>query len=186
MEKGCDCEVKSVAVLNPEWTCIFCFKRLEKPNDRNLVDGRGKFNASEALRDLLFIVKNTSRFICTHCFNLLKKRIGLQAKTSQLSSELRDQYLRASSSKGTLIGTKSRPRSDKISDQPPRKIQLFSPEGLSSIGKKVHVATQTNATMVLSKIQSKDGENEDDASPQVSVRVEYESGVREKKLPKSL
>eukprot|EP00112_Aurelia_sp_Birch-Aquarium-sp1_P018191 Seg4306.2 transcript_id=Seg4306.2/GoldUCD/mRNA.D3Y31 product="hypothetical protein" protein_id=Seg4306.2/GoldUCD/D3Y31 len=186
MEKECDCEVKSVAVLNPEWTCIFCFKRLEKPNDRNLVDWRGKFNAAEALRDLPFIVKNTSRFISTHCLSLLKKWIGLQAKISQLSSELRDQHLQASSREGTLIGTNSRPKSDKIPDQPPRKIQLFSPEGLSSIGKKVHVATQTNAMTVLSKIPSKYEENEDDASQQVSVHVEYESGVREKKLPKSL
>ena len=97
--------------------------------------------------------------------------------------------MRASSTEGKLIGIKSKPRSDDTPSacyQPPLKIKLFSSEGLGSVAKKVHVGTQTISENISSKITSKDRQTEDDSSPQVSVRVDWECGVREKKLPKAL
>ena len=71
----------------------------------------------------------------------LKKMIGLIETGPWVGwgSELREQYMRASSRGGTLIGIKNKPRSDDTPAvyQPPPKIKLFSSDGLGSVGKKV-------------------------------------------------
>ena len=48
------------AACNPFMVCNLCNKSLEKPNDGNLVEGKGIFKAVTEINDLPFVVLSSS------------------------------------------------------------------------------------------------------------------------------
>ena len=74
-------------------TCVFCFRRIIKHNERYLVHGEGKFLVYSELLRLPFDIKITSSFMCKECVRELKKRKNLISQLEILYSSLEKLYL---------------------------------------------------------------------------------------------
>ena len=73
-----------------EFLCILCLENLEKPNDRNYVDG--KTNVRNELDDLPFVVFNASKYVCKKCLSLLRKRRSWKDKILEMDDDLSVSY----------------------------------------------------------------------------------------------
>ena len=107
----CD-EMNPAAACSPFMVCILCNKSLGKPNDRNLVEGKGIFKAVTEINDLPFVVLPSSPYICKHCLNFLKKRNALRSKLKELDSNLQKQY-------SLIQGSRQRPAGHGIAPSAP-------------------------------------------------------------------
>ena len=81
-----------------ELLCILCLENLEKPNDRNYVDG--KTNVRNEPDDLPFVVSNASKYICKKCLSLLRKRRNWKDKILEMDYDLSVTYRRKAASFG--------------------------------------------------------------------------------------
>ena len=75
-----------------EFLFILCLENLEKPNDRNYVDGKN--NVRNELDDLPFVVSNASKYICKKCLiiSLLRKRRNWKDKILEMDDDLSVSY----------------------------------------------------------------------------------------------
>ena len=74
--------------------CILCFSSLEKPSDKNRIDGRGEFKVLNELLDLPTVIVRCSEHICKKCLTVLKRRRGLKENLKQLDKDIKENYER--------------------------------------------------------------------------------------------
>ena len=57
------------------YSCVLCSQDIVKHTERYYIEGKGKFDVEEALRNLPFTVpvKSSVKYICKHCLAKLKK-----------------------------------------------------------------------------------------------------------------
>lgn len=166
--------------------CIFCYKSLEKPNERNLVEGRGIFKAVTEINDLPFvIVLSSSPYICKHCLNLLKKRNALRSKLRELDSDLEKQYL-------FVTESRRRPSNFEItSSAPPLKIRLVTfPNGGDADGDgstfQQMRSGEEEATTSAERLSVDEPCKPSSSETKVSVEVAWPSQTRRRELGPAL
>jgi hypothetical protein len=77
------------------FSCVLCFRVIEKAHERYLVSGKSKFNVKEAINQLPFVVSDThSGYICRQCLAKLQKRSNLLLQEKTIVAELSVAYQR--------------------------------------------------------------------------------------------
>ena len=76
------------------FSCVLCFRVIEKAHERYLVWGKSKFDVKEAIKQLPFTVSDTSAYmyICRQCLSKLKKRTNLISQEKNIVAELTTAY----------------------------------------------------------------------------------------------
>ena len=180
--------------------CILRFRELHNHQERDLVQGKGKFDVFVELQNLPFEVKSTSNYICKECLNKLKKRRSLSSQLSELDSYLKKVHGNPSSTEPDLkrsaaensgiVATPKKPRTVEGSEvQTLQTICTSTPTRRSAPGipPKAWTVSPIQKQRIDQSVQSlgKTGETVV-KKVDVSVKVKWPSKDTERKLPEDL
>lgn len=93
--------------MNINHFCVLCSRDIVKSTERYRVNSnKEKFDVTEELKSLPFVVRNSGEFICKACLANLKKRKRLIEQLKSVESDLKRSYSESegSSLSATLIG----------------------------------------------------------------------------------
>ena len=76
------------------FSCVLCFRVIQKKHERYLVSGKSKFNVKEAIEQLPFVVSDicSLAYMCRQCLTKLQKRTSLLLQEGTIVEELRSVY----------------------------------------------------------------------------------------------
>ena len=175
-----------------DFPCVLCFRNVVKPQERYLIEGKGKFNVTEELNSLPFDVKISTKFICKRCLSTLKKRRGLVENLRDIDNEFERIY-KSNNIEDTPFAQKRHGDSDEPTITPKKLCsehlkfnKVDDPSGacISSIltsspsAKVVPTPSGVPIQWPVSPIKTKD--------VNVTVKVKWPSKNRERKLPVDL
>ena len=131
--------------------CILCFSSLEKPSDKNRVDGRGEFKVLNELLDLPTVIIRCSDHICKKCLTVLKRRKGLKENLKQLDKDIKENYERTlEENKIDNIPQATSKRKLAYQDSLVDKADVIQPESMQTVGSfDVHVTDGNQESMAV-------------------------------------
>lgn len=187
-------------------SCVLCHCVIEKSNERYLINGKGQLDVRSVILELPFTVNICSSHVCKSCFGKLKKRKSLQKQQEELLKDLEklaSSCLKRTEAPVSLTTVESVPGVKKqrvvfptSSISPVRttsfhansSIPQLSPPSLSSAAQQLQRSTPTSFhfTSTPRKTPNTPRPSSTPAETSVTLKVQWPSETRERRLPKDL